>query len=610
VRFTASFEPLNRAGGYLPIERHAVLGDGSGSALVAADGTIVWMCVPRFDSDPLCAALLDHQHGGRILVGPEDVIEARQEYLEDSAVLVTEQRTSDGLVRLTDALALQPEADLHRTEHHAAGCFVRMVELLDGSADVHVRLEPRGGAEFVRTAEGLSVRWDRNVGLPLLAESDRRLDGPTTVIPLAAGERLWFRLSWADPGRLGATDPAEQLRSTHRAWSEWARCIEYSGPASGTVRRSAITLKMLDHAGSGALVAAPTSSLPEAIGGVRNWDYRYVWVRDAAFSVHAFRRIGMEHEACDFLHWVLDAVEGAGRAAVLYDLDGQVPTGELEDPMLEGYRGSAPVRWGNGAADQRQHDAYGEIVDCAWQWVEAAGATITPELWRHLEPLVEKAAERWDVPDHGIWEIRAPDRLFTYSVAMCQVALDRGARLARRHGLRADLPRWEAMAEKLRERVIEDAWDEHKQGFTETLGEGGGFDASVLALPLRDVIPADHPRMIATTDAVVRHLGAGEGLIHRYDPTVSDDGLPGEEGAFLLCTSWWIDNLVLQGRLEEAGAEFERLCGRAGPLGLLPEQIDPTTDAFLGNYPQAFSHVGVLSNAVLLSRHGRAGGGA
>jgi alpha,alpha-trehalase len=601
------FEPLERLDGYLPIERHGLIGDGAGCALVAADGTVPWLCVPRFDDDPLCAAILDTARGGHVRVAPDDVVEARQWYLEDSAVLVTEQRTATGgVVRLVDAFALQPRADLHVAERHGAGAHVRTVEVLHGDVEIVVELAPRKGATFGRLQGGLSINWSQAPDLPLRAMCDRPLDGPRTVVALREGERMSFTLRW-DADTAHDTDaPDEMLRQVDASWRDWAGCIDYDGLRAREVRRSALTLKLLDHAESGAVVAAPTSSLPEAIGGVRNWDYRYVWVRDAAFSVHAFRRIGMVQEAREYLDWVLRAVEVGDRGAVLYDIDGTIPQDEYEDPDLEGYRRSAPVRWGNGAATQRQHDAYGEIVDCAYQWVRHSGEPLPAEAWKHLAGLVDQAADVWDIPDHGIWEIRAGDRLFTYSVAMCQVALDRGARIARQCQLPGDVESWESLARHLRQELIDKAWDEEQQAFTETLGPGGGLDASVLALPLRRVIAADHPRMVSTAQAVVNGLGAGDGLIHRYDPSVSDDGLPGEEGAFLLCSSWWIDNLVLQGRIDEAGEEFERLCDRMGPLGLLPEQIDPSTGRFLGNYPQAFSHVGILGNAVLLARHGGA----
>jgi GH15 family glucan-1,4-alpha-glucosidase len=434
------------------------------------------------------------------------------------------------------------------------------------------------------------------------------LQNLSTTIDLKTGDRLPLLLRWGGGHYRYLPDSAdERVQATVEAWQRWTKRVSYQGPETALVRRSAITLKLLDHFENGAMVAAPTSSLPEAFGGARNWDYRFAWIRDAAFSVYAFHRVGLWREARGFLGWVLDAVERGGRPKVLYDLDGGEPPPEREDAELEGYRGSRPVRWGNAAAAQRQHDVFGEILDCAYQWAGHHGG-IDDALWAKLRDLVEAAAQAWDRPDQGIWEVRSGGRPFTYSAALCHVALDRGARLAERFGLGGDVARWRATAERIRRAIITEAWDAGVGSLTEHL-DGGGLDASLLALPLRRVVPADDPRMIATTDAIVRRLGAGKGLLYRYLPEESPDGVAGPEGAFLLCSFWLVDNLAGQGRLDEASALFETLCRRANPLGLLPEQIDPGTGAFLGNYPQAFSHVGLISSAVNLARsirgHGR-----
>ncbi|TCJ19836.1 glycoside hydrolase family 15 protein [Rubrobacter taiwanensis] len=595
------FANLNPTDGYLPLEDFGLIGDGSTSALVGRDGAVSWLCIPRFDSEPPFCKILDARSGGAFTVAPEDLVESRQFYEPDSGVLITELRGRSSLVRVTDALTLRSGADLNEDAPACRSELLRMVEVLRGPVRLRVEVEPRGGAEAERRGDGLHLRCKRYAGLDLQLWSSKPLRGTRNVLELGEGERMHLTLRWGGgPYRHHPVPPQKVLESTVSIWQRWAQQITYEGPQKDLVRRSAITLKLLDYFQTGAIVAAPTSSLPEALGGPRNWDYRYAWIRDAAFSVYALRRIGLPGEAAGFLGWVLDAVERHGRPKVLYDMDGEIPPPERTDEELEGYRKSPPVRWGNAAADQRQHDVFGEILDCAYQWARHDGVLDEP-LWRRLTELVEAAGREWHDPDHGIWEVRTPGRPFTYSAALCQVALDRGARLAEQFGLPGDVKGWRAEAERIRAAILEEAWDEGAGAITEHLG-GGGLDAGLLALPLRRVVPADHPKMVATTEAIVDRLGAGEGLLYRYLPDESPDGLPGHEGAFLLCSFWLVDNLAGQGRVEEAAELYESLCGRANPLGLLPEQIDPGSGAFLGNYPQAFSHVGVISSGVNLAR--------
>jgi alpha,alpha-trehalase len=534
-------------------------------------------------------------------VQPDGLETARQRYVEDSGVLVTELRTADGTVELTDALTVQRGADLAEGVACDRQELVRRVRILDGSVDLRIELAPRGGGGAERRSGGWEIHGPELDGLDLQLHSEQPLDGLETVLRLEQGDDFHLSLAWTGAShRWRPITPSDAIDQTIEAWQRWIACFDYDGPHEPLVRRSAITLKLLDHFANGAIIAAPTSSLPEAIGGERNWDYRYAWIRDAAFSVYALRRIGLTTEASAFLGWVLDTVEPPERPCVLYDIGGGQPLPEELDDQLEGYRGSPPVRWGNGAADQRQHDVFGEVLDCAYQW-HRGGGDLDPHLWERLRGFVESAAEEWHEPDHGIWEVRTSGRTFTYSAALCQVALDRGALLADSNGLEGDTEGWRETAETIRQRILDEAWDGDRGTLTEHLG-GGHLDASLLTLPLRRVVPVDHPRMVATTEAVVAELGAGDGLLYRYLPEDSPDGLEGDEGAFLLCSFWLVDNLAGQGRLDEAEALYDSLCQRANPLGLLPEQIDPETGSFLGNFPQAFSHVGVIASGINLAR--------
>ncbi|HEY2527150.1 MAG TPA: glycoside hydrolase family 15 protein [Xanthobacteraceae bacterium] len=599
IELDARFRPVRRLSGYLPLEDLGLIGDGATAALVGRDGSIGWLCVPGFDADPLFCGLLDHARGGQFSVTPEGLIEARQQYETDTGVLTTEVRTSTGLVRITDALVLRSRADLTDDAPVDRGELVRSVAVLAGSTRIDVRVEPRGGARAYPAFSGLEVRASSRPDLRLHLRANRPLTGLQSVHALAEGDRLDLVLSWGRFHRHHRFDADAMLRQTSEAWSRWMTNFHYDGPQEPMVRRAAITLKLCDHWTNGSLVAAPTSSLPAPVGGVRNWDYRYAWIRDAAFAVFALRRIGFANEADAFLGWVLDAFEQSQWPRIMYTLAGG-PVPEEREDTLAGYRNSAPVRWGNGAADQRQHDVYGEVLDCADQWIRGGGQ-LEPTLWIRLAGLAEAAERTWRQPDQGIWEIRSEGRVFTYSAALCQVALDRAASIAERLGLPGPVAQWRSAAAIIRTAVLKEAWDEEAQTLSEHLG-GGGVDASLLALPLRHVVPADHPRMVATTRAIVDRLGAGGGLLYRYRHDNSPDGIPGDEGAFLLCSFWLVENLVGQGRLDEAEDLYASLCARASPLGLLSEQIDPSTGEFIGNLPQAFSHIGVIASGVTLAR--------
>jgi alpha,alpha-trehalase len=595
------FRPIQSHGGYPPLADLGLIGDGATAALVGLDGGISWMCVPNFDSEPLFCALLDHARGGEFSVRPEGLVEARQWYETDTGVLITELRSDTGVVRLTDALALRSGADLTDDAAANRGELVRSAVVLTGSVRLHVSLQPRGGAKPSPAYNGLAVECARQPTLRLHLRSNRALSGLQTTHDLQQGDRLDLVLSWGRIHRHHPLDVEARLSETVDAWQRWMTGFHYNGPEPAMVRRAAITLKLCDHWTNGSLVAAPTSSLPAPVGGIRNWDYRYTWIRDAAFAVFALRRIGFVNEADAFLGWVLDAFELSRTARIMYTLDGNPVPDEWEDSELEGYRRSAPVRWGNGAADQRQHDVYGEVLDCADQWVKLGGR-LDPVLWEGLSGIADTASKAWREPDQGIWEVRSSGRIFTYSAAMCQVALDRAAAIADRIGLTGSVARWRSEAADLRDTILTRAWNEDAKTLSEHLDGGDSVDASLLALPLRGVIPADHPKMIATTAAIMDRLSAGDGLLYRYRHDKSPDGLAGDEGAFLLCSFWLVDNLAHQGRLEEAEQLYASLCARASPLGLLSEQIDPSSGALSGNFPQAFSHIGVIASGVTLAR--------
>lgn len=605
----AQMREVVRRDGYLPIEDHGLIGDGSTCALVGRDGAIAWLCIPEFDSPPFLAGILDAENGGVFEIAPVSLRAATQRYMEDSCVLVTTLASDRGMLQITDCLTLRSGADLVEPVPAGRNELLRHVQAVGGDVRLRIRLVPKAGVRFDELAGGWRFEWEGGLVSEVYLWSSVALApdgrGLSTELTLRAGETLTAALHWSGRFRLRQhPDTRKLIDQTVAAWRRWASGLDCQGSQAELMKRSALTLKLLDHAETGAIMAAATSSLPEWPGAPRNWDYRYTWVRDASFSNYVFRRIGDPSDADVFLAWVLTNVERDGVPHVMYALDGSQPPDEVQDPLLRGYRGSAPVRWGNGAIHQLQHDVYGEIIDIAYQW-SGSGGRVDDRLWAALVPIVELAIARWRTPDSGPWEIRSEGRPFTYSAALCYVAVDRAIQIARRHRLPYPRGRWEAASKEIREAALTQSWNSERQTFTENLGGAGGLDAALLTLPVRNVIAFDDPRMVSTTKAIAKDLDAGNGLLYRYLPEVSPDGLPGGEGAFLLCSFWLVDNLAGQGRIDEAYELYETLCNRANPLGLLPEQIHPDTGEFLGNFPQAFSHVGVLASGLRLLKAGR-----
>jgi GH15 family glucan-1,4-alpha-glucosidase len=583
------------------IEDYALIGDCKSAALVSCDGSIDWWCAPRFDSPPCFAALLGTPDHGRFLIGPrEEVRRRRRAYRKDSLVLETELETASGTVALLDAMPPQS----------AGPDIVRVVEGRGGRVPLRIEL-------VIRFDYGSIVPWVeridggiRAVGGPdtlyLRGPAELRGEALRTVadIEVSAGERIGFTLSWTPTlaGEPDPPDPERALRETERFWHEWAGRCRYDGPWRDAVLRSLITLKALTYSPSGGLVAAPTTSLPERAGGARNWDYRYCWLRDATFTLYALLTGGYVEEARAWRRWLVNAVAGTpSQIQIMYGLAGERRLTELELGWLPGYEGSRPVRIGNAAAEQHQLDVYGEVMD-AMHFARRAGLEPSENAWGVQRALLRFLESDWRRPDEGIWEVRGPQRQFVHSKVMAWVAFDRGVQAVEDGGLPGDAARWRRMRDEIHAEVCRHGYDRELGSFVQYYGSKR-LDASLLMLPLVGFLPAHDARIAGTVEAIRRGLARG-GLVERYWTRPELDGLPAGEGAFLLCSFWLADNLALQGRVGEAEELFERLLALRNDVGLMSEQYDPEAGRMLGNFPQAFSHVGVINTARNLARSG------
>ena len=582
------------------IEDYALLGDTQTAALVGKDGSIDWLCLPRFDSGACFAALLgDRSHGRWKLAPAGDDARVERRYVPGTLVLETTFTTGSGRVRLTDFMPVRGDApDL-----------VRVVEGLGGSVDMEMDL-------VVRFDYGSTVPWARRQdgALSLVAGPDAlELAAGVTVhgeglstratFTVGAGEQVPFVLTWhrsTDPPP-PRVDPSRALQDTLAWWRAWSDRCTGGGRWHELVRSSLVTLKALTYAPTGGIVAAATTSLPEALGGVRNWDYRFCWLRDATFTLQALLAAGYEGEAVAWRDWLLRAVAGdPAQLQIMYGVAGERRLPELELDWLPGYEGSRPVRIGNGAAGQRQLDVYGEVVDAMHQ-ARLAGVPPSGDAWEVQRALLDWLESGWREPDYGLWEIRGAPRHFVHSKVLCWVAFDRAVRDAERLGLEGPVARWRTQRDEVHREVCERGWDAERRTFTQSYGSTE-LDASLLMIPAVGFLPPGDERVTGTIDAVRREL-TSDGFVARY-PTqegVSVDGLPGREGAFLACSFWLADALALNGRTEEAVDLFERLAGLANDVGLLAEEYDPVDGRMLGNFPQAFSHVGLVNTALNLT---------
>jgi GH15 family glucan-1,4-alpha-glucosidase len=593
---------------YRPIGDYAIIGNTFTAALVAPDGSIDWCCLPHFDSGAVFCRLLDARKGGSFGLGPVGPFNWRRRYLDGTAVLATEFEAASGRVRLTDCMP-SPSLVLATDQDQTAACrtVLRRLEGLEGTVEIELRLHPtidfaRERAFVEPTDDGWRLDTLRESlhlivrpPLPLRQEGDQVIGR----FEVRAGQVFWIVLTHAERGgeAVVAADPAALLDQTMRHWRDWESACDYRGPYEAEVRTSARVLKLLTFAPTGGIVAAATTSLPELIGGSRNWDYRFCWLRDSALVLHSLLSIGHATAADHFFSWLVRTWQGSSRLQILYRLGGGERTPEATLDHLEGYRGSRPVRVGNAAADQVQLDVYGHLLDSASVYLRGRDGQTAPGLQRALAFLADEAARRWREPDQGLWEVRGPPAHHLSSRLLCWVALDRALGLAAAGRLDGDLERWRTEREAIRREIDERGYNARVGAFTQCLG-GEGLDASALLLPILGFLPAGDRRMVSTVERIREGLGR-DGLIQRYR---TDDGLPGREGSFSICSLWMADNLALQGRTDEAGAQLERVLSFANDVGLMSEEIDPANGQLLGNYPQGYTHLALIRSALTLSR--------
>lgn len=594
---------------YPPIETYGLIGNLETCALVDPTGAIAWYPIPHIESPSVFAAILDADRGGHFRISPMETFETKQSYLPQTNVLQTQFRTDDGTIQITDFM---PPTETGIEEPCRA--LYRKVECIDGSVDLTVDFAPRhnyGQAEMeIYSNDGDIIASGGGQQLTLSSEINLQTDSDsmnaTATTNLKANETQWLVLTHGTVSPLVPSSCKQVLQKTISYWQGWAHDYDsiqtFNGDVDNssykTVVRSALVLKLLTHGETGAIAAAPTTSLPEEIGGVRNWDYRYSWPRDAAFTVQALTQMGYLQEAGAYFEWFLDLCRmPPGEIQPLYGLHGEVDLEERELDHLEGYQGSSPVRIGNAAAGQRQIDVYGELV-LAVSVAVHHGWELGSDDWRAYRDIVDYVMQIWDQPDSGIWEVRSQPRHFVHSKVMCWTALDRAIALAEESEWGAPLDRWRNARERVRTSILERGFDEDRNTFTRTFG-GDALDATALLIPIVGFLPFDDGRIQGTIAAIQRELETAEGFVHRYN---GEDGLPGDEGTFTLCSFWLVDALALSGQVEEAHKHFQNLLTYTSPLGLLAEEIDPADDDGMhrGNFPQAFSHVGIINSALYL----------
>ncbi len=603
--------------GYLPIAEHGLVGDLHTVALVGTNGTIDWYCCPAFDSPSVFGSILDKNKGGFYALRPTAVAwTSKQLYFPDTNVLITRFLTEEGVGEVQDFMPIDhAEMDLHRHR------LLRRVVVVRGQMGFELEVQPRfdyGRAEHEVEMHPHGVLF-RSPDLALALEGaiartmgherrlERRDEGIYATFDLAEGDSQTFVLERVAQDHIcrpySERETGAAFDSTVAYWRGWVGQSRYEGRWREMVLRSALTLKLLTYAPTGALVAAPTTSLPENVGGERNWDYRYTWIRDAAFSLYGLLRLGFTEEASAFMGWLTDRMRDwkmgpAGPLQIMYGIDGRSELPEETLPHWEGYRGSAPVRIGNAATDQRQLDIYGEMIDSVYLY-NKYGAPIFSDTWDNLRRIVDWLCEHWDQTDEGIWETRGGQKDFTYSRLMCWVALERSIRMNRARGLPGDIVRWLSERDRIYNQIMQKGWSEKRGAFVQHYGSEV-LDASILLMPLVLFIAPRDPRWLSTLDAIGDEL-VSDSLVYRYNIEASPDGLRGDEGTFSICSFWYVEALTRAGRIDEARLAFEKMLTYANHLGLYSEEIGPTGE-LLGNFPQAFTHLALISAAYNLDR--------
>lgn len=590
---------MHTSGGSEPLTRYGVIGDTRTAALISANGSVDWACLPDFDSPAVFARLLG-EGGGYCKLAPATQFSSHQYYEPGTNILITEMFSGNGKIRIRDFMPYIPNRKVPTAEIH------RVLECIEGAMSMELRFAPRfsyglGKPHFTISEYGVLAEHENDalvLSSPVSCEISE--DSAIARFSVKAGDELSFILDWGmrEVHLPLSYQTYKRIWDTRKFWRDWIGRLNYQGRYRDAMERSLLTLKLLSYEPTGAIVAAPTTSLPEWPGGTRNWDYRFTWIRDSAFILGAFFRAGYTEEGTAYFDFILHRVFDGKHLKILYDVHGNPGHGEQVLDHLAGYAESAPVRVGNGARDQLQLDVYGSLLDAAWQY-QRFGGVITNTEWMMLKEIVRIVEDRWREPDSGIWEARSQLQHYTYSKVWAWAALDRAMRIADRLGFRNDIERWKAEAEKIKIEIFDKAWRDDLGAFSQAYGSET-LDASLLIMPEIGFISVRDPKFQSTLAAIKKELGDSDlPLFHRYDNGRYDDGIGGPEGRFLLMSFWYIDCLIMQGNLPEARAAIEKLLTMRNPLGLFSECVhidEAGNPVLLGNFPQGFSHLGLVNS--------------